>query len=182
MSLSPSTASSQPAPTEPVSLLCKLMLLPLLSSSHPPLPREAEPLLLALVIDGSLAVATRAGHLLQRAVAPCLAPLTSSIQLPATRTQLPVSARLQHSTPWRLQLLGTARASPGCSLPMRIPGAGLGCSLPMCIPEAMCTLVQGVQPRSSPCRCLEDPEPYCCPALHIIHHQKAAKQFWWPIF
>ncbi len=137
MSLAPSTTSSQPTPTGPAPLLCKLMLLPLLSSSHLPPGREAELLLLALLIGGSLAVAPRAGHPLQRGGAPCLAPLSSSIQPPATGAQLLVSARLHHSTPRQLHLPGTARARLGCSHPMRIPGARR-------------TLLQGLQPRSSP--------------------------------
>ncbi len=107
---------------------------PLLSSSTLPMVRTAELLLLALIADASLAVATRVGHLLQRGAPPCLAPLSSR---PATRTQLLVSARLQHSTHQRLQLLGTARAR-------------LKCSLPVCKPGARRTLQQSLQPRSSP--------------------------------
>ena len=137
MTVSPFTASSQPTPTGLVRLLCKLMPRPLLSSSTLLPVRTAELLLLALIVDGSLAVATRVGHLLQTGAAPCLAPLSSSIQPPATEIQLLVSARLQHSTHQRLQLLGTARARLGCSFLVRKPGARR-------------TLQQSLQPRSSP--------------------------------
>ncbi len=128
-----STTSSQPTPAGAAPLLCKLMPMPLLSSSNPLLGREAESPLLALLKGSSLAVATRVGHLLQRGTLPCPAPLSSR---PATGAQLPVSVRLQRSTPQRLHLLGTGRARLGCSLPMRIPGARR-------------TLLQGLQPRSS---------------------------------
>ncbi len=134
MSLSPFTPSSQPTPTGPAPLLCKMALIHLLSSGHLPLQREAELLILVQLMGGSLAVATRVGHLLQRGAPPCLAPLSSR---PATGTQLLVSARLQHSTLQRLQLLGIARARLGCSLVVRKPGARR-------------TLQQSLQPRSSP--------------------------------
>ncbi len=134
MSLSPYTPSSQPKPTGPAPLLCKMALVCLLSSSQLPLIRTAELLLLALIVDDRLAVATRVGHLLQRGAPPCLAPLSSR---PATGNQLLMSARLQHSLPQQLHLVGTVRARPGRGLPKRIPGA-------------RCTLVQGLQPRSSP--------------------------------
>ncbi len=137
MTVSLSTTSSQPMPTGAARLLCMLALMPLLSSSQLPLVRTAELLLLALIADGSLAVATRVGHLLQRGAPPCIAPLSSSIQLLATGAQLLASVRLQHSTHQRLQLLGTARAR-------------LECSLLVCKPGAICTLQQGLQPRSSP--------------------------------
>ena len=135
MSLSPSTTRSHLAPTRAASLLCKLVLMPLPSSRHLPLVRTAELLLLALIADGSLAVATRVGYLLQSRAPPCLAPL--SIQPLTTGAQLLVSARLQHSTLRRLQLLGTARARLKRSLLVRKPGARR-------------TLMQGLQPRSSP--------------------------------
>ena len=134
MSLSPYTPSSQPKPTGPAPLLCKMALVCLLSSSQLPLIRTAELLLLALIVDDRLAVATRVGHLLQRGAPSCLAPLSSR---PATGNQLLMSARLQHSLPQQLHLVGTVRARPGRGLPKRIPGA-------------RCTLVQGLQPRSSP--------------------------------
>jgi hypothetical protein len=134
MSLFPSTASSQPMPAGPARLLCKLALMPLLTSSHLPLVRTAKLLLLALIADGSLAVATRVGHLLQTGAPPCLAPLSSR---PATGAQLLVSARLHHGLPQQLHLVCTVSARPGRGLPKRIPGA-------------RCTLVQGLPPRSSP--------------------------------